>query len=181
MTCTDIRESLAAYLDGEIDGAPRRAMDAHFALCGPCAAERHAQAAAWVLLDRAPLPAAIARDDPATAAAFRGRLAARLRSGGGTPSGRILRLPAPVAAAAAAALLAAVAAGVVAHRRGTDAAPGTNPGGDTATTASVAAPPRELLAQLGLLESLDALEDEDLALLESLADVDPDDLAVLGG
>ncbi len=70
MKCEESRENLAAYLDGEIEGAPRRAMDDHFALCAACAAEKRAQAAAWRLLDLA--------SPPSAPADFRERVLARV-------------------------------------------------------------------------------------------------------
>ena len=162
MKCDEAREHLAAQLDGEIDGAPRRAVDEHLAECAACAAEREALARAWRLLDLADAP-------PATPGTFEARLRERIRAGEGRPRGRILGLPIPAAAAAAAVLLAA---GLLALR----------PRGESPVdTAAEAAPPAPVLEDLALLEALDLLEAEEAAALERIADLSEDDLAVLGG
>lgn len=163
MKCDEAREHLAAQLDGEIDGAPRRAVDEHLAECAACAAEREALARAWRLLDLAGTP-------PAVPDTFEARLRERIRAGEGRPRGRILGLPIPAAAAAAAAVL--LAAGVLALRPR---------GGSPVDTASEAAPPAPVLEDLALLEALDLLEAEEAAALERIADLSEDDLAVLGG
>ena len=162
MKCDEAREHLAAQLDGEIDGAPRRAVDEHLAECAACAAEREALARAWRLLDLADAP-------PAAPGTFEARLRERIRAGEGRPRGRILGLPIPAAAAAAAVLLAA---GVLALRPRD---------GSPVDTASDPAPPAPVLEDLALLEALDLLEAEEAAALERIADLSEDDLAVLGG
>ena len=162
MKCDEAREHLAAQLDGEIDGAPRRAVDEHLAECAACAAEREALARAWRLLDLADAP-------PATPGTFEARLRERIRSGEGRPRGRILGLPIPAAATAAAVLLAA---GVLALRPRD---------GSPVDTAAETAPPAPVLEDLALLEALDLLEAEEAAALERIADLSEDDLAVLGG
>ncbi|HEU4395779.1 MAG TPA: zf-HC2 domain-containing protein [Planctomycetota bacterium] len=170
MKCDEAREHLAAHLDGEIDGAPRRAVDEHLAECAACAAEREALARAWRLLDLAGAP-------PAVPGTFEARLRERIRAGPrepigaeeGRPRGRILGLPLPAAAAAAAVLLAAGALAL----RPRD--------GSTVDTATEAAPPAPVLEDLALLEALDLLEAEEAAALERIADLSEDDLAVLGG
>jgi anti-sigma factor RsiW len=160
MRCEEARENLAAHLDGEIEGAPRRAVDEHLAACPACAAERRELAAAWRLLDLV--------DAPPAPAGFAARLRDRAREGGGAPGGRLLRIPLPAAAAAAAVLL--VAAGVVLHRGRGD---GTVPPAD--------APPVPVLEELALLESLDLLQAGDAEALDRLDEFPEDDLAVLGG
>jgi len=167
MKCTEIRENLAAYLDGEIDGAPRRSMDAHFAACPACLAERKAQAAAWRLLD-------LAGDGAAAPANQRERILARARASGGPGGGRVLRFPLPAVAAAAAILL--VAGGAALHFRGKDA-PVSPPTG----VAPVGGPPDQLLENLAMLESLDLLQDDDVTVADSLSDYPVDDLETLGG
>jgi hypothetical protein len=188
MKCDDLRDNLAAYLDGEIDGAPRRAMDSHLAECAACAGERWAQAATWTLLDR--IGAA-----PAAPADFTARVVARVRAeGSGGGGGRLLRLRLPAAAAAAAAIVA-VAGGAWLLRPGSPTGAGSGDGADPKAPPSVASvpgaasaalPPEGMLAQdLALLESLDLLRDEpgmtDLEVLEALGDLSEEDLAVLGG
>jgi len=160
MKCDDVRESLAAHLDGEIDGAPRRAVDEHLASCADCAAERDALAKAWRLLDLA--------DAPGAPEGFDARLRARIADGEGRPRGRVLGLPLPAAAAAAAVL---VAAGVLALRP----RPAPDPG------SRGEAPPTPVLEDLALLEALDVLDGEEADALERLADLSEDDLALLGG
>lgn len=172
MKCPEVRENLAAYLDGEVDGAPRQAMDAHFAGCPACAAERSAQAAAWRLLDLVEAPAA--------PPGFEGRVAALARAEG-PPGGRILGLTRPAAAAAAAAVVLAVGGGaLLLARGGAPSAPGE--GGEPAPApALAAAPPEALLEDLSLLEALDVLEDADLDVLDRISEMEDEDLAVLGG
>ena len=162
MKCEEVREHLAAHLDGEIDGAPRRAVDEHLAECAACEAEREALARAWRLLDLAGAP-------PAVPGSFDARLRERIQAGEGRPRGRLLGLPLPAAAAAAAVLLAA---GLLALRP-RDESP--------VDTAADTAPPAPLLEDLALLEALDLLEAEEAAALERIADLSEDDLAVLGG
>jgi anti-sigma factor RsiW len=94
MKCDEVRGNLAAYLDGEIEGASRRAMDAHLSDCPACLAEKRAQAAAWRLLD-------MAGDVPAAPAGQRERILAAARK---SPGGRVLRLPFRAVAAGGAAL-----------------------------------------------------------------------------
>ena len=173
MKCPEAMENLAAYLDGELDGAPRRAMDAHFADCAACAGERHAEAATWRLLDLVEAPAA-----PAD---FDGRVLAAARSAG-SPRGRILGLPRP--AAAAAAVILAAGGGFLLLRGdgggvGAGAATGVAPPAGGAGAA--AAPPEALLENLAVIESLDVLQDADLDVVERLSDMGDEDLAVLGG
>jgi anti-sigma factor RsiW len=170
MKCPDILENLAAYLDGEIDGAPRRAMDSHFADCAACAGERRDARAAWALLD--------ALEAPAAPADFARRVAERARAEG-PGAGRILRLPVPLAVAAAALLVGSGA--LLLLRDGDPATPDATP-----ASLAAAAPPAGLRAQdIALLESLDLLGDEsklsDLELLELLTELSEEDLAVLGG
>ncbi len=155
MTCTEIRENLAAYLDGEIEGASRRAMDSHLSGCSACLGEKRAQAAAWRLLDL--------DDAPAVPAGLGDRILARARAGG---RGRVLPFRLRAAAAAAAVLLAAGGAVLYANRSG---------------TGSDAAPPDLLLEDLATLESLDLLQDEDVSVADSLADYPVEDLEALGG
>jgi anti-sigma factor RsiW len=162
MKCDDLRENLAAYLDGEIEGAPRRAMDEHFAACPACAAERRAHAAAWRLLDLAvPL---------AAPAGLAGRIAARTRTegGGAGGGGRLFRLRSPLVAAAAV-LLAAGGAVVLLRDRSVS---GNGNGGD--------APSDQLLDDLPVLENLDLLEGEYAEVLERV-DSGAEDLDVLEG
>jgi len=163
MNCTEIRENLAAYLDGEIEGASRRAMDSHLSGCPACLAEKRAQAAAWRLLDLAGAPAA-------APAGQRDRILARARSGG---SGRVLRFRLPAAAAAAAVLLVAGGAVVYMNR-----SHGTPP---TVTSCGAGPPPDQLLENLAVLESLDVLQDDDVTVADGLADYPVDDLETLGG
>ena len=158
MKCEEVRGNLAAFLDGEIEGAPRRAVDEHLAACPACAGERRALAAAWRLLDLVP--------DPAAPAGLEARVLERVRAAGPAPRGRLLRLGLP--AAAAAALL--VAAGVHLATRGPARVPATADG----------APPG-LLEDLPLLEALDLLEDGDFEAVDRLSDVADEDLGVLGG
>ena len=173
MKCPDVRENLAAYLDGEVEGAPRMAMDQHFLACPACSAERSAQAAAWRLLDLV--------DAPAAPAGFTGRVEARVRAGetgredgespdpvpaGGAPRFRLLGLPLPAFAAAASVLLVAGGAFLL---HGT---------GDSTVAA---APPQALFENLPVIESLDALQDDDIELLDRLSGLGDEDLAVLGG
>ena len=157
MKCDEIRENLAAYLDGEIEGASRRTMDAHFATCPACLVERKAQAAAWRLLDLAAPP-------PSAPAGQKDRILARARAAGPTGGGRVLHLRPRVAAAAAAVLLAAGTTAFVLHHRGSDAAP-----------------PEQLLENLAVLESLDLLEDADVGAADRLAEFPEEDLEALGG
>ena len=152
MKCTEIRENLAAYLDGEIEGASRRSMDAHLSGCPDCLAEKRAQAAAWRLLDMAGNP-------PASRAGLKDRILARTRTAG---PGRELRLRLPAPAAAAAVLLAA----------------GGSPGTPSPSTG---APSDQLLENLAVLESLDVLQDDDVTVADGLADYPVDDLETLGG
>ena len=163
MKCPEAMENLAAYLDGELDGAPRRAMDAHFADCAACAGERHAEAATWRLLDLVEAPAA--------PAAFAGRVLAAARSAG-SPRGRILGLPRPRGGGCR-------GVGGAGGGGGEDAATGVAPpdGGSVAA----AAPPEALLENLAVIESLDVLQDADLDVVERLSDMGDEDLAVLGG
>lgn len=156
MKCEEIREDLAAYLDGEIEGASRRAVDDHLAGCAACSKERDALAATWRLLDIVP-PTAVP-------AGFDERVLARVRAGGGMPRARILGLPLPAAAAAAAVILAA--GGYVALK-------GRVGPGDT--------PPETLLSDLAVLEALDVLEDRDLEVVDRLDDIPEEELEVLGG
>ncbi len=162
MKCNEIRENLAAYLDGEIDGAPRRALDDHLSACAACAAEKAAQAAAWRLLDLAGA-AAVPGD-------FTARVLSRARAEGASPRPRLLRLPLPAAAAAAALLL--VSGGVALYVRGA---------GDRVPSAPAEAPPEQLLDDLALLEAMDVLQDGDLDALDRTTDLGEEDLAVLGG
>jgi anti-sigma factor RsiW len=155
MTCDEVRGHLAAHLDGEIDGAPRRAMDSHLAGCAACAAERAAQAAAWRLLE--------AWTPPAAPADLGARVAARARTEPAGPGGGVLRLPLRTWATAAAVLLAAGGAFLL-----LDGAPEE-------------APPDLLLGDLDLLESLEFLQGSDAEALDGTADLPVDDLEVLGG
>jgi len=173
MKCPDVRENLAAYLDGEIDGAPRRALDAHMAGCEPCSAERRAQAAAWRLLDLHEAPAVDGTD-----AAFAARVLERVRRDGGAPSGRLLRMPPPAWAAAAAAAVILVAGGLHFAGDGDEKDPAKGVDYETARTLE---PPPGLLDDLAVLEAMDLLQDDDLRLLDRLADYDEEDLALLGG
>lgn len=167
MKCEELRENLAAYLDGEVEGAPRQAMDQHFATCAACAAERKAQAAAWRLLDLAAPPSAVP-------AGFTEKVAGRARTEAGPAGrGRILRLPLPAAAAAAAVLLAA--GGILVHR----ASRAPEESGRAPAVAEV--PSEALLEDLALLESLDALEDRDLDAVDRLSALAEEDLEALGG
>ncbi len=152
MKCGEIREELAAYLDGEIEGAARRAVDDHLSGCAACSKERDALAAAWRLLEIAP--------PPAVPEGFDARVLARVRSGGPAPRARILGMPIP-AAAAAAAVVIAVGGWVALKDRD--------------------APPEPLLTDLAVLEALDVLEDEDATLVEGLVDYAEEDLEFLGG
>ncbi len=169
MNCPEVRENLAAYLDGEVEGAPRQAMDQHLSACAACAGERRAQAAAWRLLDLAPAPTVPPR---IMDTGFGERVAERARREAGPAGGgrRILRLPLPVAAAAAAAILLAAGGALVLHSRG---------GKEPPVVAE--APPDALLENLAVLESLDALEDRDLEVLDRLSGLGDEDLEVLGG
>jgi anti-sigma factor RsiW len=166
MKCVEIGENLAAYLDGEIEGAPRRAMDDHFAGCAACAAEKRVQAAAWRLLEAAWDPGKA----PVAPPGFRERVLARVRAGEGGGGGRILRLRLPAAAAAAAVLLAA-GGGAFLLARGPNQ--GTPLPGD--------APSDQILEDLSMLESLDVLQDKDAAVADSLSDYADEDLESLGG
>lgn len=170
MRCDDVRGNLAAYLDEEVDGAPRRAMDEHFSVCAACAGERSAQAAAWRLLD--------ALEAPSSPEGFTDRTLARARASGPVPAGRLLGMPRPAAAAAAALLLAAGGAAVLLP--GGDGAPGSGEGAPSPEVAR-GSPPEALLENLGLLESLDLLRDGDLDVIEGLTEIGDEDLAVLGG
>jgi len=158
MKCEEIRENLAAYLDGEIEGASRRSMDSHLSGCPACLTEKRAQSAAWRLLD--------ADEAPAVPAGLRDRVLARVRKAG---PGRVLRFRLPAAAAAAAVLL--VAGGAVVYMNRTDP---TLPAG-------AGAPPDQLLENLAVLESLDLLQDDDVTVADSLAEYPVDDLETLGG
>ena len=162
MKCTEVRENMAALLDGELDGAPRRAMDEHLAVCAPCAAERRAQAAAWRLLDLA--------GPSSLPAGFTEKVVARARAEGDSPGSNLLRLVPLPAAAAAAVILAVGGVALFVHSRGRpgDAAPAE-------------APPEQLLDNLAVLESMDVLEDGDLDALDKVTDLGDEDLAVLGG
>jgi anti-sigma factor RsiW len=159
MKCEEARENLAAYLDGEIEGASRRAMDDHLAVCPACAAERRAQAAAWRLLDLS--------GPPAAPAGLEDRILARARAGGGGGGGRILRFPVPVAAAAAILL---AAGGAVLFLKG---GPGADAPGEP--------PSDQLLDELPVLEAMDVLQDGDADAADRLADAPVDDLDLLGG
>jgi anti-sigma factor RsiW len=159
MKCTEIRENLAAYLDGEIEGASRRTMDAHLSGCPDCLAEKRAQAAAWRLLDMAGAP-------PAARAGLKDRILARTRTAG---PGRVMRLRHPAVAAAAAVLL--VAGGTIVYL---NRSPGT-------PAPSTGAPSDQLLENLAVLESLDVLQDDDVTVADGLADYPVDDLETLGG
>ena len=156
MKCDEVRENLAACLDGEIEGASRRAVDEHLAVCAACSKERDALAATWRLLDLA--------QPPSVPAGFDERLLARVRTEGRAPRGRILGLPLPAAAAAAAIL---VAVGATAALRGRGAASDL--------------PSETLLADLAVLEALDVLQDDDLELVDRLDELPEDDLEILGG
>jgi anti-sigma factor RsiW len=156
VNCSEARENLAAYLDGEIEGAPRQAVDGHLAVCEACSAEMRAQAAAWRLLDALPAPPA--------PAGFAARVAERARSAPPARRGRILGLPLPAVAAAAAILLAA---------------------GGTALLLNDGPSPQDLpddriLDDLAVLESMDVLQDGDADSLDRLADLGDEDLGVLG-
>jgi hypothetical protein len=179
MKCNDIRENLAAYLDNEIDGAPRQAMDDHMKGCEPCAAERTAQASAWALLDRLDTPdyeTAPTAADLVKAVRELDRTTGPI-SGDGMPAGPVLRLPAPIAATAAAAALLAVAGGfAMLNQGGTVDDPSTIGNGEQVESASA-----ELLDNLLVLEALEVLEDEDLELLDELEGLDEETLEVLGG
>jgi anti-sigma factor RsiW len=182
MNCPDIRENLVAYLDDEIEGAPRRAMDAHFTTCATCAGERVAMASTWALLDREALPASVADESPSTNAAFRARLHQSITSGAGASGGRLLRMAPAIGATAAAGLLAV--AGWAWMGSHTESPSGDSPAGkgdDPSVTNTASAPPQELLINLALLENLDLVQDEDLQDLETLAELDPDDFGILGG
>jgi hypothetical protein len=159
MKCAEIRENLAAYLDGEIGGAPRRAMDDHFAACEACSGERRAQAAAWRLLEVAAPPAAPAGQ--------RDRILARARTSGGG-GGRVLPFRLPAAAAAAAVLLAAGGAFLLLKDRPVSDGIGA---GD--------APPDQLLDDLPVLEAMDVLEYADV--LDRFESGPAEDLYVLDG
>jgi len=156
MKCDEVRENLAAHLDGEIEGASRRAVDEHLAACPACAEELRASEATWRLLDLIEAPPA--------PAGFDARLRARI---GDAPRGRLLRMPLP-AAAAAAAILAAVGLLALRAREG-----GEPPAAD--------APPVPVLEDLALLESLEVLQAGEAEALDRLDDFGEDDLAVLGG
>ena len=163
MKCDEIRENLAAYLDGEIEGAPRRSMDAHLSGCPGCLAEKRAQAAAWRLLDFAGPP-------PAAAAGQKDRILARVKTAG---SGRVLRLRLPAAAAAAAAAVLLAAGGAVVYMNRSHGTPSDGAGNG--------GPSDQLLENLAVLESLDVLQDDDVTVADGLADYPVDDLETLGG
>jgi len=100
MSCTDVREDLSAFLDGELEPRRRAEVEAHLEECGAC------RALLQVLREGAEAVGGLPRES--APADFAGRVLASLDaapSGGG----RLLRLLTPwVGAAAAAALLFAV-------------------------------------------------------------------------
>lgn len=158
MKCTDIRDDLVAYLDGELDPRQATLIQEHLADCSECRSigDQHRQV--WQLLDHyPPVPAP---------AGFLDRILARVRLSRGPVRVPGLRMGGLWIAAAAVLLVVLIPFGLDVVR------PHVSGGPDLSAEEMEAALDMDMLENIEVLHAMDVLGDvDDPALLKNVVDL----------
>ncbi|MHC4663691.1 MAG: anti-sigma factor family protein [Planctomycetota bacterium] len=165
MNCTEIRELLSPYIDGELTAEETLAIKNHLDGCPECARLHAELREGWRLLAAAPVPP-ISTD-------FNARFWNRLKTGHGVPAGREItsrRMTFRRIAGYAAAALILIVFGLIYAFRG--------PGDDA--TGRLTREEAEIVENLDVLESLEVVQDldiiENLDILTELDETDFENL-----